>query len=141
MLESRQRATKSIDGVAFATSFKAVILEGLEVVFIVIATGAGGMLVPAALGAAAAGVCVLAVGMAVRRPLARVPENTLKFAVGVLLSAFGVFWIGEGLSYPWPGEDLALVGLTGGFLIVAIACVVAIRRRRSEPRRSAEAAA
>src|SRR5205814_1475684 len=83
---------------------KAVTLEGLEVIFIVIATGAGGLLAPAAVGAALAGSLVILAGLGLRRPVARVPENTLKFAVGVLLSAFGVFWVGEGRGFPWPGE-------------------------------------
>ncbi|MGI8767358.1 MAG: COG4280 domain-containing protein, partial [Gemmatimonadaceae bacterium] len=117
-----------LDFVAVATAFKAVTLEGLEVIFIVIATGAGGMLVAASLGAAAAGVLVILVGLALRRPLARVPENTLKFSVGVLLSAFGVFWIGEGLRFPWPGEDLALLGLVVAFLLISAIAVVAARR-------------
>jgi uncharacterized membrane protein len=117
------------DWVAVATAFKAVVLEGLEVVFIVIATGAvGNRLVPASLGAAAAGVLVILLGLAIHKPLARVPENTLKFAVGVILSAFGVFWIGEGLRFSWPGEDLALFGLAGGFLIASLAAVVLARR-------------
>ena len=124
-------ARSRLDAVAVATSFKAVSLEGLEVIFIVIATGVGGMLVPASLGAAAAGVLVVIVGVVVRRPLARVPENTLKFAVGVLLSAFGVFWIGEGLRFPWLGEDLALLGLIAGFLAVS-AVAVRFAKRRSE---------
>ena len=117
-----------LDRIALATSFKAVTLEGLEVIFIVIATGAGGLLAPAALGAALAGLLVILAGLAVRRPLARVPENTLKFAVGVLLSAFGVFWVGEGLRYPWPGEDLALLGLVGGVTVIALLAVAAVRR-------------
>ena len=119
-----------LDRVALATSFKAVTLEGLEVIFIVIATGAGGQLLAAALGAVAAGVIVILAGLALRRPLARVPENTLKFAVGVLLSAFGVFWIGEGLQFPWPGEDLALLGLIAAFATVALlAATVASKGR------------
>lgn len=117
------------DRVAFLTSFKAVTLEGLEVIFIVIATGVGGQLVPAALGALLAGVLVIIAGVALRRPLARVPENTLKYAVGVLLSAFGVFWIGEGLRYPWLGEDLALVGLILGFLAASLVGVGLARGR------------
>ncbi len=118
---------------AIVTSFKAVMLEGLEVIFIVIATGAGGMLVPAALGAAAAGVLVVTVGFILRRPLAQVPENMLKFAVGNLLSAFGVFWVGEGLAFPWWGEDLALLALIAGFLTISALAVVAARRERSVP--------
>jgi uncharacterized membrane protein len=123
-------APARLDRIALATSFKAVTLEGLEVIFIVIATGAGGQLGAAALGAALAGVLVIAAGVIVRHPLARVPENTLKFAVGALLSAFGVFWIGEGLSYPWPGEDLALPALIAGFVIVALVAVEAARAAR-----------
>ena len=121
-------ARARLDAVAVATSFKAVCLEGLEVVFIVIATGIGGMLVPAIIGAAAAGVLVIIIGLVVRKPLARVPENTLKFTVGILLSAFGVFWIGEGLRFPWLGEDLALVGLIAGFLSVSAIAVRLAKR-------------
>jgi Ca2+/H+ antiporter, TMEM165/GDT1 family len=122
-----------LDRLALATSFKAVSLEGLEVIFIVIATGAGGLLAPAAVGAALAGSLVILAGLTLRRPLARVPENTLKFSVGVLLSAFGVFWVGEGLRYPWPGKDLALLGLIGGFTMIALLAVDAIRRSAPDP--------
>jgi uncharacterized membrane protein len=118
-----------LDMVAVATTFKAVVLEGLEVVFIVIATGAvGHMLLPASLGAAAAGILVILLGVMVHKPLAQVPENTLKFAVGVILSAFGVFWFGEGLRFPWPGEDLSLLGLAGGFLVASLLAVAWVRR-------------
>src|SRR2546427_102707 len=126
----RSRLRARLDGVALATSFKGVTLEGLEVIFIVIATGAGGLMAPAALGATLAGSLVILAGLGLRRPLARLPENTLKFAVGVLLSAFGVFWIGEGLRYPWPGEDLALLALAGGFSVIALLAVAAVRRSR-----------
>ena len=126
---ARGSASPHLDRVALVTSFKAVTLEGLEVIFIVIATGAGGQLVGAALGALAAGVIVILAGIALHRPLTRVPENTLKFAVGVLLSAFGVFWIGEGLRFPWPGDDVALLGLVGAFAAIALLTALAARKR------------
>jgi len=107
-----------------------VLLEGLEVVFIVLAVGAGrGLMIPASIGALAAFVAVMAIGLLVRKPLAKVPENTLKFAVGVMLSAFGVFWTSEGLGAPWPGDDWALLGLAGAFLVVALALVALVRPR------------
>jgi uncharacterized membrane protein len=114
----------SFDWLGGITSFKAVVLEGLEVVFIVIAVGAtAGALVPATLGALVAGVIVIAAGFAVRGPLARVPENALKFVVGLLLSAFGTFWTGEGLGAAWPGDDLSILGLVAGYGIAAAIAV------------------
>jgi len=114
--EARKRAT-SQDWIAGIAAYKAVLLEGLEVVFIVIAVGAGrGLIWPASLGALAACAVVLAVGAMVHRPLSNVPENTLKFGVGVMLSAFGVFWTGEGLGVEWPGADLALFVFAALFL-------------------------
>jgi len=112
-------------------AFKAVLLEGLEVVFIVVAVGAGrGLLVPASLGALAACIVVLAIGAVVHRPLARVPENTLKFAVGVILCAFGVFWTGEGLGIAWPGADLMILGFAAAFLLVGLGAVAVVRQPR-----------
>jgi uncharacterized membrane protein len=118
-----------LDWLAGITAFKAVVIEGLEVVFIVIAIGAGpGLLLPASLGALAAFVLVLFAGIAVRRPLARVPENTLKFGVGLMLTAFGVFWTGEGLGVNWPGSDLAILGFVIVFLLIAVGLVAFARR-------------
>ncbi|MDA1311092.1 MAG: TMEM165/GDT1 family protein [Proteobacteria bacterium] len=123
------RKDRPRDWIAGIAAFKAVLLEGLEVVFIVIAVGAGpGLLWPAAIGALAACVLVLAVGVIVHRPLSRVPENTLKFSVGVMLSAFGVFWTGEGLGVEWPGHDLALLALVAVFLLAGLAMAALLRR-------------
>jgi uncharacterized membrane protein len=125
---------QALDLVAIATAFKAVLLEGLEVVLIVIAAGAvSHTLVAAGLGAAVAGVLIVLAGAALRRPLARVPENTLKFAVGVLLSAFGTFWLGEGLGVRWPAADLSLVGLAAAFWAVAALGVAVTRRTATSP--------
>ncbi|MDB5579028.1 MAG: putative rane protein, partial [Bradyrhizobium sp.] len=131
--EQARRNEARLDWIAALTTFKAVLLEGLEVVFIVIALGAGrGMLIPAGAGAVAACLAVAAVGLIVHRPLARVPENTLKFAVGIMLSAFGVFWTGEGLGVAGPGVDLAIVAFAAMFLAVSSAAVVLARRPKAE---------
>lgn len=110
------------DKIAFAAAFNITMLEGTEVVFIVIAIGAGstGMLLPASLGAIAALLVVIVLGLILHRPLARVPENTLKFAVGVLLSAFGTFWVGEGMHLAWPEADWSILALIVGYLAVAL---------------------
>jgi uncharacterized membrane protein len=131
--EQALRQETRLDWIAGLASFKAVLLEGLEVVFIVIALGAGrGMLGPASIGALAACLLIAGFGVVIRRPLARVPENTLKFAVGVMLSAFGVFWTGEGLGVPWPGADFAIVVFIAMFLAVGLAAVEIVRRLRAE---------
>jgi uncharacterized membrane protein len=119
------------DKIAFAAAFNITMLEGTEVVFIVIAIGAGhtGMLLPASLGAVAALFAVIALGLILHRPLARIPENTLKFIVGVLLSAFGTFWVGEGLHLEWPGADWSIPALIAAYLILALAIVPLCRSR------------
>jgi uncharacterized membrane protein len=119
------------DKVGFATAFQITMLEGTEVVFIVIAVGAGGsgLLLPASLGALAALLLVVILGIALHRPLATVPENTLKFTVGVLLSAFGCFWMGEGMGLEWPGADWSILGLSVGFLAFALLAVPMCRAR------------
>jgi uncharacterized membrane protein len=131
--EQALRHEARLDWLAGVASFKAVVLEGLEVVFIVIAVGAAhGLLVPASIGAIAACLLVAAVGFLVHRPLARVPENTLKFAVGVMLSAFGLFWTGEGLGVAWPGEDLAILAFAAMFLLVGLLASALARRYSAE---------
>lgn len=133
-----QPALDRIDRIAAATTFKAVVLEGLEVVFIVIAAGAvRGMLVPASLGAAAAGVMVIGLGIAVHRPLTRVPENALKYAVGVILASFGTFWLAEGIGCKWPGEDLALLPLACGYLLASLVGVALVRANLQRAARQA----
>jgi uncharacterized membrane protein len=119
------------DKVGFATAFQITMLEGTEVVFIVIAVGAGGsgLLLPASLGALAALLLVVVLGIALHRPLTSVPENTLKFTVGVLLSAFGCFWVGEGMGLEWPGADWSILGLSVGFLALALFAVSLCRSR------------
>jgi uncharacterized membrane protein len=136
-LRGEGRAHPLWDTVGVVATFKAVVLEGMEVVFIVIAIGAAGrMLIAASLGAGAALLVVVILGAALHRPIARVPENSLKFAVGVLLSAFGVFWIGEGSGLAWPGGDLAILGLIAGFLATAL---LAVRLARAAAAAAADA--
>ena len=130
--QARHRETR-LDWLAGLAGFKGRVLEGLEIVFIVIAVGAGrGLLVAASVGALVACLVVVAAGFFVHRPLAQVPENPLKFAVGVMLSAFGIFWTGEGLGVPWPGEDFAIPAFAALFLMVALAVVALTRRARAE---------
>jgi uncharacterized membrane protein len=121
-----------MDWYSFTVAFKGVLLEGLEVTFIVVTFGSTqGRLGLAAAAAAAAVVVVVAVGAFVRGPLERVPENTLKFAVGVLLTSFGIFWGGEGAGVNWPGSDLAVLGIVAYMALVSLVLVRALRRRRA----------
>ncbi len=129
----RQQGTRpirrAIDQLAFATSFKIVMLEGIEVVFIVIAIGAGGrLLLPAVVGALLALGVVVLLALWLHRPLARVPENALKFGVGVMLIAFGTFWVGEAFGLAWPGGEWSLLALLVVYLAVALALVPACSR-------------
>jgi uncharacterized membrane protein len=120
-LQAQQREGARQTFLAAIVSFKAILLEGLEVVFVVIAVGAGhGLLVPAGIGAIAACALVASVGLAVRRPLARMPENVIKFVVGVMLCAFGVFWTGEGMGIAWPGADWAIPVFIALFLALSL---------------------
>jgi Predicted membrane protein len=116
---------RSWNRVAFAAAFQITMLEGTEVVFIVVAIGAGGtgLLLPASVGALAALLVIVALGFAIHRPLASVPLNTLKFIVGVLLSAFGTFWVGEGIGLVWPGADWSIPGLIAAYLAIALLTV------------------
>jgi Ca2+/H+ antiporter, TMEM165/GDT1 family len=129
LIEDVHRRHASLHWIADLAAFKAVLPQGLEVAFIVIAVGAGrGLLWPAALGALAARLVILVVGIVVHKPLTRVPENALKFGVGVMMSAFGVFWTGEGLGFDWPGQDVALVAFAVVFLATGFIVTSALRR-------------
>jgi Ca2+/H+ antiporter, TMEM165/GDT1 family len=123
------------DRIAFAAAFQITMLEGIEVVFIVIAIGSGGagLLLPASVGAAAALCLVAGLGFALHRPLSNVPENKLKFVVGILLSAFGTFWVGEGIGLYWPGQDWSIVALVVGYLATAVVTVRLCRTKSSLP--------
>lgn len=119
------------DWYAFTLSFKGVVLEGLEVVFIVLTFGANqDSLGLAVAGAVAAVLLVALVGVAVRAPLARVPENTMKFVVGTMLTAFGVFWGAEGAGATWPGSDAVLLLLVPAIALLSLAFVAVLRRQR-----------
>src|SRR6201999_2367347 len=122
--------TKKHDGVGFAVAFKGVFLEGTEVVLIVVSLGAAQhKLGLAALAAAAAAVLVALVGIVVARQLSEVPENTIKTVVGIMLTSFGVFWVGEGSGVHWPGSDLAIPVLVGFFAVLTFAYVAFMRAR------------
>ena len=128
------------DWYAFTLAFKGVVLEGLEVVFIVLTFGTNQHNVPlAALAAVVAIVVVVILGVVVRGPLSRVPENTLKFIVGIMLSAFGIFWGAEGAGAAWPGADLSLLVLAPAIAVFSLAMVWIMRTRRLSVAASAPA--
>jgi uncharacterized membrane protein len=121
-----------LDWYSFTVAFKGVLLEGLEVVFIVIAFGsAQGHLGLAVAGAAAAFVVVVIAGVVAQGPLSRVPENTIKFVVGLLLTSFGCFWAAEGAGVDWPGDEASLVAVIAFFAVVSLLLVRVLRRRRA----------
>jgi uncharacterized membrane protein len=117
------------DWYGFTLSFKGVLLEGLEVVFIVLTFGSNAHNIGlAAIAAGAAVVLVAVAGFAVKAPLARVPENTLKFVVGIMLASFGVFWGAEGAGAHWPGADASLLGIIPAIGLYSLGLVVLLRR-------------
>ena len=123
-----------LDWYAFTISFKGVLLEGLEVAFIVLTFGTTqGNIGLAVVGAAVAVVLVVIAGVVVREPLSRVPENTLAFIVGVMLTTFGIFWGAEGAGVDWPGDDAALPAVLVFVLLISLGYVSALRRRRLAP--------
>jgi uncharacterized membrane protein len=125
------RGSARIDWYSFTVAFKGVLLEGLEVVFIVVTFGsARGQFGPAAAAAAAAVILVVAVGAIVHRPLARVPENSLKYVVGLLLTSFGIFWGGEGAGVDWPGSEIAILGIVAFLGLVSVLLTGRLRRQQ-----------
>ncbi len=135
IVEARSAAAvfrAGMDWYSFTVAFKGVFLEGLEVAFIVLTFGTTeGNLGLAVVGAAVAILLVGAAGVLVHRPLSQVPENTMKFAVGVMLTTFGIFWGAEGAGVAWPGEDAALLGVLAFVLLWSLALVEALRRQRT----------
>jgi uncharacterized membrane protein len=132
--EEAQRAgtisRAGLDWYSFTICFKGVFLEGLEVAFIVLTFGSTQGSIPlAAAGAAAALVIVAGVGVAIHAPLSRVPENTMKFAVGVMLTTFGIFWGAEGAGVDWPGTDAAILAVLAFVIVVSFALVALLRRQ------------
>jgi Ca2+/H+ antiporter, TMEM165/GDT1 family len=159
--EAAQKAGREVrlglDWFAFVVSFKGVFLEGLEVVFIVITFGLAatkenpnGMTIATG-GAVLAGILVLLAGFVAHKPLSAVPENTMKFCVGLLLSTFGLFWSVEGLGFftaskeslEWPGEDWAILGVLVAWIVLSRLAVMGLRRLPAAQRalREREAAA
>ena len=135
-------ARERIDPFAFAVSFKGVLLEGLEVAFIVVTFGSNQHNVPlAAVGALAAVLICIAVAAVARAPLSRVPENALKYGVGVLLTSFGIFWGAEGAGANWPGGDAAILALIALVLASSAGLVAVLRRRHARLEALASASA
>jgi uncharacterized membrane protein len=127
-------SARRVDPYSFAVSFKGVLLEGVEVALIVVTFGANQHRIALAAGAAGAAVAlVIAGGVAARAPLARVPENTLKFAVGVLLSAYGIFWVAEGAGVSWPGDQASLLVIVAVLLGASLLAVNSLRAARRYP--------
>jgi uncharacterized membrane protein len=131
-----------MDWYAFTLAFKAVFLEGLEVAFIVLTFGTSQGSIPlAALGAGMALLVVAVVGALVHQPLSRVPENTMKFAVGLMLSTFGIFWSVEGTGIQWPGADIAILGILGFLTLTSLGLVAVLRRMHARHALTAASAA
>ncbi len=134
-LEAARRASSGRRGAVpdwygFALAFQGVLLEGTEVAFIVLTFGTTqGNILLAALAALAAVLVVVSAGLLVRAPLSRVPENALKFIVGVMLTGFGTFWSAEGAGARWPGSDAALLALVPAAALVGLLLAAASRAR------------
>jgi uncharacterized membrane protein len=140
-LSAQARGAESIDWPGFTVAFKGVLLEGLEVAFIVVTFGASASkgkdavqnaVLVAGVGALAALVLVTLVGLAVHRPLSRVPENTMKFGVGIMLTTFGTFWSVSGVAGDegaWAWSDWTLLMLAAAYALVSWGLITMLRRR------------
>jgi uncharacterized membrane protein len=127
------RVGPGMDWYAFTVASKGVFLEGAEVAFIVITFGSNaGNIGLAIVGAAVAAVLVMGAGLLVHRPLSNVPENTMKFGVGLMLTTFGIFWAGEGIGAKWPGDDISILPLLA---ILGVCSWIAVQLMRPRPRR------
>lgn len=153
MAELRARGettTPRLQPFGVAMSYKAVLLEGLEVAFIVITFGSSAAtsvisksagITSAAIGATIAGILVILLGALVRAPLKQVPENTLKFIVGVMLTTFGTFWAGEGLGVVWPYADLFILALAALYLVASFVLVTWLKQTKQRQLATASASA
>lgn len=125
-------ARTGMDWTAFTVAFKGVLLEGLEVVFIVITFGlTAGDIVPALFGSIGAAVIVTGIAVLVHKPLSQVPENSLKFVVGIMLTGFGTFWAGEGVGLDWPGADLSILALLAFYALTSVGIIALLKQRIS----------
>jgi uncharacterized membrane protein len=138
-LRQEPRTRGRLDAVAVGTSFNGVLLEGLEVAFIVIGFGVtSSALVQAVIGAAAACLVVVGVGFALRAPLQQVPENLMKWVVGIMLTSFGTFWAGEGFGIAWWKGDVSLPIVIAVFLVVSLVGVQVLKQMRNNRRRTVQ---
>jgi uncharacterized membrane protein len=129
-----ERAHERQDWIGFTIAFKGVFLEGLEVVFIVVAIGGtSGSLHIAVAGGLLAMIVIAVLGVIVRKPLARVPENTLKYAVGIILSSLGTFWAAEGMGASWPLDFVSVFGIAAIYLGASRIAITLIARRQPVP--------
>lgn len=130
---ANEKVNKKIDGFAFATAFNGVFLEGLESIFIVLTFGASAHAMSSSvLGSIIGLVVVVLAGVLLRKPLSLIPENTMKFIVGIMLTGFGVFWVGEGLGTAWWHQDISIPIILAGLLIVSLGCITMLTKSRKK---------
>lgn len=129
---SQAKTSDRMDWFGFTTSFNIVLLEGIEAVFIVLTFGLSAKSMPSAIIGSVIGlVLVVLAGVLLRKPLAAIPENTMKFIVGLMLSGFGIFWVGEGIGIQWWHEDLSILVNTAALLLVSFGCIRMLSRKHN----------